>query len=180
MTLDSQKTALLTELAVYQPYDAVEADFVSRTRDFLQQHDAPFSRKTAVGHITASAVVVDASYKSILLIWHEKLSRWLQSGGHCEPDIDPNLPAAALRELVEETSIPSEAITLVQKTIFDVDVHPIPARGDEAAHFHYDIRYLFQTDSGREGLRWRPIVEVAQSDDESRARFARKLRKRNP
>jgi len=175
MGLNSQKNVLLAELSAYQPYDAAESEFVSRAREFLQKHDDPFSRKTAEGHITASAVVVNGSRQSVLMIWHEKLSRWLQPGGHCEPDIDKSLPDAALRELVEETEIPAEAITLGQKHIFDVDIHPIPARGDEAAHLHYDIRYLFQTDATREAIRWRPIPAVAQMDDESRARFARKL-----
>jgi 8-oxo-dGTP pyrophosphatase MutT (NUDIX family) len=175
MPLNSQKTALLAELAAYQPYDSAEATFVRQIREFLQKHDAPFSRKTAAGHITASAVVVDGARQAVLMIWHEKLSRWLQPGGHCEPDIDPTLPDAALRELVEETHIPAEAITLVQKNLFDVDIHPIPARGDEAAHLHYDLRYLFQTNATREGIQWRPITEVAQMGDESRSRFAKKL-----
>jgi 8-oxo-dGTP pyrophosphatase MutT (NUDIX family) len=175
MPLNAQKKALLTELAAYHPYDAAEADFVSQTREFLQKHDAPFSRKTATGHITASAVVLDGSCQAVLMIWHEKLSRWLQPGGHCEPDIDQTLPDAALRELVEETHIPAEAIRLIQRNIFDVDIHPIPAHGDEAAHLHYDLRYLFQTDATREGIHWRPIADVAQMHDESRSRFAKKL-----
>ena len=180
MSLKAQKDTLLAELAAYQPYDASEADFVMRTRAFLSAQDAPFSRKTAEGHITASAVVVDGSRQAVLLIWHEKLSRWLQPGGHCEPDIDKSVSAAALRELAEETAIPPQAITLLSQSVFDLDIHPIPARGNEATHFHYDLRYLFQTDAHREGIRWRPIVEIAQSDDESRARFAKKLLEQTP
>jgi 8-oxo-dGTP pyrophosphatase MutT (NUDIX family) len=180
MPLNSQKNALLAELAAYQPYDSTEGDFVARTRDFLQKHDVPFSRKTAEGHITASAVVLDEARQSVLMIWHEKLERWLQPGGHCEPETDPSLPDAALRELVEETAIPPEAITLLQKSVFDMDIHPIPARGDETDHLHYDLRYLFQTTANREGIRWRAITELAQSNDESRSRFAKKLLKQPP
>jgi hypothetical protein len=32
----------------------------------------------------------------------------------------------------------------VSSEIFDLDVHLIPERGNEPAHYHYDVRYLFE------------------------------------
>ena len=38
----------------------------------------------------------------VLLLFHTKLKRWLQPGGHAD---DPNLARVALREAEEETGI---------------------------------------------------------------------------
>jgi 8-oxo-dGTP pyrophosphatase MutT (NUDIX family) len=102
-----------------------------------------FDRKTMPGHVTASAILVNAAGE-VLLIHHKTLDRWFQPGGHLEPD-DESLPAAALREAVEETGIPREALSLADPVPIHIDVHAIPAnpRKAEGAHWHYDIRYLF-------------------------------------
>src|SRR4051812_13856407 len=70
--------------------------FLDATADWVRADD---------GHITASAVVMDADAERTLLIYHRKLSRWLQPGGHVEPS-DVSLAEAALREATEETAIP--------------------------------------------------------------------------
>jgi 8-oxo-dGTP pyrophosphatase MutT (NUDIX family) len=179
MTLSNYKTTFLAELAHYAPYDELEASYLQRTLDLLNAEVEPFSRSTLVGHITASAVLIDDDKSMIAMIWHEKLQRWFQPGGHCETD-DQSVVAAALRELVEETGISEDKIRLLQETPFDIDVHPIPARGEEPAHFHYDIRYLFQSERHHlidDGVscQWRSVAEVAQMDDPSRSRFGAKV-----
>ena len=50
----------------------------------------------------------------------------------------------ALREVEEESGLVNARP--VSEHIFDIDIHPIPARGDEPEHFHYDIRYALQVD----------------------------------
>jgi ADP-ribose pyrophosphatase YjhB (NUDIX family) len=130
---------LLTALPAF---DAVEVHHIARTLVFLNTTDAPFFRDTLAGHLTASAVLLDITRTQMLLIWHEKLQRWLQPGGHCEPD-DPTLQAAAKRELLEESGLPAALCVLDRASPFDVDVHLIPARAAEPDHWHYDIRFLF-------------------------------------
>jgi len=77
-----------------------------------------------------------------LLHHHKTLGRWLQVGGHCDPGEDD--PAqTALREAHEETGLPD--LRFLDDAPIDIDVHPIPARVDRAAHLHLDIRYALVT-----------------------------------
>ncbi|MBI2072343.1 MAG: NUDIX domain-containing protein, partial [Gemmatimonadetes bacterium] len=69
--------------------------------------------------------------------------RWLQPGGHVEPE-DPDLPAAARREVLEETGVALDP--RVSPALIGVDVHQIPARTDEPPHFHHDIVFRFVAD----------------------------------
>lgn len=107
------------------------------------------------GHITGSAWIVDTSRKYVLLTHHAKLNKWLQPGGHA--DGDENVLAVALREAEEETGVKN--FRLLQQGIFDIDIHPIPARKDFGAHDHYDIRFLLEADKQE------PLVITEESHD---------------
>ena len=50
---------------------------------------------------TVAVLIVTAG--RVVLLWHEKLARWLPPGGHIEPDELPD--EAALREVEEETGL---------------------------------------------------------------------------
>jgi len=134
-------------LARHEAEGAEEAAALERIRQLLAGPEDPFSRSTAEGHITGSAVVARADGSAFLLVLHRKLSRWLQPGGHTE-ETDGSVFDTALREAVEETGIPGAAFHApLGRTILDVDVHPIPARGADPAHHHFDVRYLFVSDA---------------------------------
>jgi 8-oxo-dGTP pyrophosphatase MutT (NUDIX family) len=117
----------------------------SRVLSFIASESRPWSRATLAGHITASAWVLDRTYTHAVLIHHRKLDRWFQPGGHVE-DSDEGWRAAAQREVTEETGLTQFVPRAADEEIFDVDVHPIPERKDEPAHFHYDLRFLFVAD----------------------------------
>jgi len=105
------------------------------------------------GHFTASGFVASPDRKSVLLIYHDKLRRWLQPGGHIEPD-DLTVEAAARREVAEETGLVD--LLRVGSSLIRVDAHPIPARGREPAHTHLDLAFGFVATSNRIG----PLDEV--------------------
>jgi len=139
---------LLSLLQQYNPTDPGERAMWLNTIAFVEQQPACFERSLATGHITGSAWIVAsnatwANRQQVVLIHHRKLDRWFQPGGHA--DGNPDVAAVAMQEAQEETGLtqlrfvgqPGEP-----PAIFDVDVHLIPARATEPAHFHYDIRFL--------------------------------------
>ena len=106
---------------------------------------AMYSRKNFIGHLTASAFIINPQSDSLLLLHHKSLNKWLQPGGHVDEE-DSSLVTAALREVEEETGLSSNDVNLVYDLIFDIDSHPIPAnaRKMEPAHVHHDVRFLFK------------------------------------
>ncbi|MBW4652999.1 MAG: NUDIX hydrolase [Kaiparowitsia implicata GSE-PSE-MK54-09C] len=126
-------------IAAHRPFDGEEAQSINASLAFLDEHPHFWQRHNYVGHLTASAWVVNAARSHVLLTHHRKFDRWLQLGGHIEEG-DESLLAGALREAVEESGIVN--IKPMQTAIFDVGHHPINTP-KEPPHVHYDIRFLF-------------------------------------
>jgi 8-oxo-dGTP pyrophosphatase MutT (NUDIX family) len=138
-----KRESLLAALARYAPSDAREAESLAHIRRFLAAPHDPFQRDNPEGHVTGSAVVARPDGAAFLLILHRKLGRWLQPGGHTE-ESDASVLGTALREAREETGLSAFEVPR-EDAILDVDVHPIPARSRDAAHLHFDVRYLLVT-----------------------------------
>jgi 8-oxo-dGTP pyrophosphatase MutT (NUDIX family) len=164
-------------IAGYVPRDAGQA----RTRAFLLEwidaHPDALLRSCWQGHLTASALVLDARGERALLTLHKKLGRWLQLGGHC--DGDGNLARSALREAHEESGIDG---LVIDPAPLDLDAHRIPARPGEPEHWHLDVRFLVQAPADAHArasdesdeLRWFRPTELAglPSDDSLHRLFA--------
>jgi 8-oxo-dGTP pyrophosphatase MutT (NUDIX family) len=175
------REALISALKTYQSDFAEEATFKTRFLDLLI-HPRAFYRDHLPGHITCSAFIIDASRKLTLLTHHAKLNRWLQPGGHADGEED--IVGVARREAHEETGL--QGITLLQKEIFDIDIHVIPPRNDFPEHHHYDIRFLFEasaleplhvTDESHE-LAWKKLNELSDvtQNNKSMLRMAKKIK----
>jgi 8-oxo-dGTP pyrophosphatase MutT (NUDIX family) len=128
-------------LAAHAPADPQEARDLVRILGFVARHADPFDRRIAEGHLTGSALVVSAAGERTLLLFHRKLSRWVQPGGHADAG-DASGEAVALREAAEETGIGGLRLHPSAPRPLDVDIHAIPAREPEPAHEHLDLRYL--------------------------------------
>jgi 8-oxo-dGTP pyrophosphatase MutT (NUDIX family) len=139
--------------------------------------DDPLSRDEPSAHFTASAFVIDGDFGHTCLVQHVKLGRLLQPGGHIEAT-DVSVEAAALREAHEETELVVELHPAAPRP-FDLDIHQIPERPGEPAHFHLDIRYLVVgCGDPCDGAAW---YQLGSAGDESVARLvAKALRYRSP
>lgn len=137
-----ERDTLMEQLRRHLPADPHEREMTARLLAFVEENPDCFRRSLRAGHVTGSAWVVDPGRRSAVLVYHRRLERWLQPGGHCEAD--GSVRAAALREAREETGL--RPVRLASEEIFDVDIHRIPARGEEPEHLHYDIRYLLEAD----------------------------------
>lgn len=178
---------VLTLLAGFDPGpDARAARSLEATIALLHQSADPFSRRTFhPGHLTASGIVLSADRARVLLVFHRRLRRWLQPGGHVEPE-DLDLGATARREIDEETGVALDAG--VPPALVGVDVHPIPARLDEPPHLHHDVVFRFvarrperaDPDVGREVV-WCGIGELDhyQVDDPLKRSVAQALSRKD-
>jgi 8-oxo-dGTP pyrophosphatase MutT (NUDIX family) len=133
---------------------------------FAAELAEPFSRSQPEAHFTASAAVVDPAGRRTCLVDHVKLGRRLQPGGHIEPE-DESPAQGALREAREETGLDVRLHPFAPRP-FDLDIHEIPALGDEPPHLHLDLRYLVIADGGEpaEGAHWVPLEEAVAGTDE--------------
>lgn len=149
----------------------------ARILAFVDEHPDALHRSCLEGHLTGSAAVVDADSGRLLLLFHTKVQRWLQPGGHA--DGDANLAAVACREAEEETGI--AGLTVVTPAI-DLDVHVFHNQtSPEPDHLHLDVRHLVLAPPGAvpvgnhesQGLAWVASEDLPGYDvDEGTLRLA--------
>jgi 8-oxo-dGTP pyrophosphatase MutT (NUDIX family) len=145
--------------------------------DHLAAHPDGMWKACGDGHITGSALVVDPARGRVLLTLHRKMRRWLQMGGHCEPQ-DATLAAAALREATEESGI--AGLTLLPGGPVRLDRHHTPCA------WHLDVQYAAIAPPGAVeaisdeslDLRWFGYDEVAEVADDSVVRLVAATRAR--
>lgn len=160
----------LQQIAAHRPFDDTEAAHQSAMHTFIKQHPDFFRRTLTIGHVTGSAWIITPARSHALLLHHRKLDRWLQPGGHIEQESD--VLTSALREAREETGI--DNLRVLDHTLFDLDIHTIPANHKEAEHQHYDIRYIFEADfdatpaasDESNDVRWFRLDEIAAMNND--------------
>lgn len=164
----------LTEWAA-PPEDGGQEQLRHDYLSYLRAHEDAMWKACSGGHLTASALVVDATGGRVLLMLHRKLHMWLQMGGHCEPE-DATLAGAALREAREESGI--DGLTLLPGGPLRLDRHLTPCS------WHLDVQYaalapegaLAKVNEESLDLRWYGYDEVAAAADESVVRLVERAR----
>jgi 8-oxo-dGTP pyrophosphatase MutT (NUDIX family) len=167
VSLHADATDVLTR---WLPPDPEQAALREHYLEHLATHPHGVWRECRPDHVTASALVLSADRRRVLLTLHRKLQRWLQLGGHCEPD-DPALAAAARREAVEESGIAALRLDPVPVLL---SRHEVPCGPVRPAH-HLDVQYVARADVGAvavrgsesEDLRWFGVDALPADTDAS-------------
>ncbi len=177
--MNEQQAKVLDLLANSRLTQQLDEFTANQFAEFVRENPACCERSLAIGHLTGSAWLVSNDGQRALMMHHRKLNRWLQPGGHADGNAD--LAQVALREAIEETGLTE---LHVQSDIYDLDLHRIPARGNEPEHWHYDVRFvvracgseLFIQNEESLALAWFNIEKLANDGerDESIRRMARK------
>ncbi len=149
-------------LTAWRPAEHGQESLRQALLAFLAAREDACRRSCAAGHLTASAVVLDHTGTRTLLTLHPRVGRWLQLGGHCEPE-DTTLAGAALREAREESGI--EGLVLRPGPLH-VDVHPVTCSLGVPTR-HLDVRFLVVAPEGAtavrsaesDDLRWWPVSD---------------------
>lgn len=128
----------LATLRAWEPPSAAQAELRARFVELLEGHDDAPYRSCFPDHLTAGALVVDHTASRVLLNLHRKAQRWFAFGGHCEP-ADATLAGVAERECREESGL--DAFTL-DRTIAQLDVHPVPFCDPRGTVHHLDVRFV--------------------------------------
>lgn len=140
-------------------------------------------------HCTVSAMILDASQQATLLLFHKKLGKWLQPGGHIEEGED--FWQSCLREAQEETELPHLTLhplwtagptspaaappSQVAPAIpLGLQVFNIPQSASQAQHLHLDVCFVLQSQTDLKGqpqafqlgttaLKWLPLTELLRA-----------------
>jgi len=173
MDSDELRKKLIDELEDYQSDFEDELEFKERFITLVKNFTNCASRELKHAHLTGSAWIVNDKITHALMTHHSKLNRWLQLGGHADGEL--NIKNVALREAQEESGLNS--VRLLHPSIFDIDIHEIPSRGNELAHEHFDIRYFIfaemtekiQKNHESKNISWIPLNNLNELTDNNRS-----------
>ncbi|MDE9365856.1 NUDIX domain-containing protein [Luteipulveratus sp. YIM 133132] len=163
--LDADAARLLTAWA---PPDAAQAALRQRFLEQVHRHPGATWRHGPAEHLTASALILDATLDQVLLTLHKKARIWVQVGGHLE-ETDHDVHAAATREAREESGI---AGLTVRPGLVQLHEHALPAAFGRC-RAHLDLRFAARATPGAvpvaseesEDLAWWPVDALPERTD---------------
>lgn len=134
------------QIKAYEPVDEKELEAKERIISLLLTYqDRAFLRDNEIGHITASAIVLNEKEDKVLFAYHSIYDSWAWLGGHADGEKD--LLSVAIKEVKEETGV--KKVSLLYPSIARIDVLPVKEHVKKGKtvpfHYHYDVCYLLKT-----------------------------------
>ena len=176
MSIRDSAIALLSD---WQAPDPAQDTLRHAVLAFVQGRPDACRRDCVPGHVTASALVVDAGGGRVLLTLHRRFRRWMQLGGHCDDD-DADIVSAALREATEESGV---AGLRMAPQLAAVHVHPVVCSLGVPTR-HLDLQFVALAPPGAqiaiseesEDLRWWPADALPDGTDHALAHLVARAR----
>jgi 8-oxo-dGTP pyrophosphatase MutT (NUDIX family) len=166
----SVRSSAIALLSDWRAPDRTQDSLRNAVLAFLDARQDACLRECVPGHITASALVLDASGCRVLLTLHPRLGRWVQLGGHCE-DSDADILGAALREATEESGVDGLRIS---PELAAINVHALTCSLGVPTR-HLDLQFVARAPRDAQisisdesvDLRWWPIDGLPPGVDEA-------------
>lgn len=140
-------SSLLQEIKNYQPYDEIEeADKLSFIQFLEAFNDNVYTRDNLIGHLCASAWVVNKERTKVLMAYHNIYKNWAWLGGHADGDED--LLSVAIKEAKEEAGVSNVRAILSEPIDLNITLVNPHIKHDKriCSHLHYNPTYLLEVD----------------------------------
>lgn len=143
------KENLIAQVLRYAPVNGQEKTDKETLLRWLQSGEDISVRENLVGHLTASAWVVDPARTQVLMAYHRLYDSWAWLGGHA--DGDWALCRVAEKEAREESGI--RDLKLLSEEPISLEI--LTVNGHEKrgryvpCHLHLNLTYLFEADSAQ-------------------------------
>lgn len=168
-TLTSTATEMLKK---WHPQDKTNYEDQKRIQanalKLLETNENAMYRECEAGHLVGSIIIYSPDATHVLLTLHKKIGKWLQLGGHCEPQ-DQTLLEVAKREAREESGLSHLTFLPDPIRLDEHDVpHCLPSGGK-----HFDIQYIAIAPENAEeqisdeslALEWWPVDNLPENSD---------------
>mgnify|MGYP002861500930 CR=1 FL=1 len=137
---------MIEEIQAYVPFNVQEENDKKMILSFLQSYPDAFYRDNELGHMTASAWVVNHERNKVLMAYHKIYDSWAWLGGHCDGQED--CLAVAMKEVREESGVKS--LRPLKEDIFSLEVLCVNAHYKNGkyvpSHLHFNVTYLLEAD----------------------------------
>ena len=149
------KEKLIAQILRYAPVNEQEHTDKQTLLCWLEKDEDISIRDNLIGHLTASAWVVNPERTHMLMAYHKLYDSWAWLGGHA--DGDWNLSRVAEKEAREESGI--QDLHLVAEEPISLEILTVSGHEKKGkyvpCHLHLNLTYLFEADPA-ETLRCKP------------------------
>ena len=170
------KEKLIEQIQNYIPVNEQEETDKRILLNWLAGPEDISIRENLIGHLTASAWVVNPDRTHVLMAYHKIYDSWAWLGGHA--DGNWNLSQVAAKEAREESGI--EDLTLLSDRPVSLEILTVSGhekRGKYVpCHLHLNLTYLFEADPAQSlqvnadensGVAWLEMDKLGQFSSEA-------------